>query len=173
MNWGMVRAIIILPVMALIFIPAATLWVSGHYGYQIQLLGPHQVLFWFAIFAFIAGIILAVWTSGLFLTLGKGTPAPWEPPKNLVIRGPYVHVRNPMIIAVIIILLGESLLCQSWAIGVWMALFFIGNAIYFPLFEEKGLEKRFGDAYRRYKANVPRWIPRIQGWSDSPQRGRK
>jgi protein-S-isoprenylcysteine O-methyltransferase Ste14 len=45
-----------------------------------------------------------------------------------------------------------------------MTVFFIGNAIYFPLIEEKGLEKRFGDEYRDYKANVPRWIPRLRAW---------
>jgi protein-S-isoprenylcysteine O-methyltransferase Ste14 len=170
MNWSMFRAIIILPVMALIFIPAATLWVSDYYGCPIQLMGPNQVLFWFAIVAFIAGLILAIWTSILFLNFGKGTPAPWDPPKKLVVRGPYRHVRNPMITSVVVILLGESLLCQSWAIAAWMVLFFIGNVIYFPFFEEKGLEKRFGDAYRRYKANVPRWIPRIRGWSATQKR---
>lgn len=172
MTWSMVRAIIILPVTALIFIPAATLWVSGYFRFQIQLLMPHQVLFWVAIVAFIAGLVLAIWTSRIFLTFGKGTPAPWDPPKKLVVRGPYRHVRNPMITAVLVILFGESLLCQSWAIAGWMVLFFIANAIYFPFSEEKGLEKRFGDAYRRYKANVPRWIPRIRGWSAS-QKSRK
>ena len=45
-----------------------------------------------------------------------------------------------------------------------MVLFFAGNAVYFPLFEEKDLEKRFGEDYRRYKVHVPRWVPRLRGW---------
>ncbi|MDH3852581.1 MAG: isoprenylcysteine carboxylmethyltransferase family protein, partial [Deltaproteobacteria bacterium] len=95
---------------------------------------------------------------------GKGTPAPWDPPKRLVIRGPYRHVRNPMITGALLVLLAEATLFQSLPIAIWMTVFFIGNAIYFPFIEEKGLEKRFGDEYRNYKANVPRWLPRIRPW---------
>jgi protein-S-isoprenylcysteine O-methyltransferase Ste14 len=69
-----------------------------------------------------------------------------------------------MITGVLLMLSAEALLLQSWPIAAWMMLFFIGNAIYFPLVEEKGLEKRFGNEYRDYKANVPRWIPRLRPW---------
>ena len=69
-----------------------------------------------------------------------------------------------MISGVLFNLLGEALLFGSPAIGLWFALFFLGNAIYIPLSEEPGLERRFGDAYRSYKAAVPRWIPRLTPW---------
>jgi protein-S-isoprenylcysteine O-methyltransferase Ste14 len=69
-----------------------------------------------------------------------------------------------MITGVLLMLSAEALLLQSWPVGIWMMVFFIGNAIYFPLIEEKGLEKRFGNEYRNYKANVPRWIPRLRPW---------
>jgi len=100
----------------------------------------------------------------LFTRYGDGTPAPWEPPRNLVIRGPYRHVRNPMITGVLFLIAAEALLLGSWPLIVWMGLFFLGNAVYFPLVEEKGLEERFGQAYREYKRNVPRWLPRQQPW---------
>jgi len=94
---------------------------------------------------------LSVWTVKLFMKFGDGTPAPWDPPRKLVIRGPYRHVRNPMITGVLLMLLAEAMLLQSWPIALWMAVFFIGNAVYFPLVEEKGLEKRFAHDYRLYK----------------------
>lgn len=98
------------------------------------------------------------------MKFGNGTPAPWDPPKKLVVRGPYRHVRNPMISGVVLLLLAESLWLQSWPIALWMMIFVIVNMIYFPLFEEKGLEERFGNDYRRYKAHVPRWVPRLRPW---------
>ncbi len=58
----------------------------------------------------------------------------------------------------------EALLLQSWLLAAWMAFFFAVNAVCFQLIEEKGLERRFGDDYRRYKANVRRWIPRLTPW---------
>lgn len=75
-----------------------------------------------------------------------------------------LYVRNPMITGVLFMLSAEAMLFQSWPLALWMGIFFMGNAIYFPLVEEKGLEKRFADDYRRYKANVPRWIPRLHPW---------
>ncbi len=113
----------------------------------------------------VIGFSFAVWTVRLFTGPGGGTPAPWDPPQNLVIAGPYRFVRNPMISSVLMMLAAEALIARSWPIAAWWAVFFIGNAVYFPLIEEPGLERRFGDAYRRYKANVPRWIPRLRPWT--------
>ena len=104
-------------------------------------------------------------TVAMFLTIGKGTPAPWDPPKKLVVRGVYRYLRNPMISGVILFLLGEALLFRSWSIAGWAVLFALGNMIYMPLVEEPGLEKRFGADYRVYKENVPRWLPRRKPWN--------
>jgi len=71
---------------------------------------------------------------------------------------------------VLIILFAEAIFFQSWPIALWMLIFFMGNMIYFPLIEEKGLEKRFGDDYRRYKANVPRWVPKLKAWKETNDR---
>jgi protein-S-isoprenylcysteine O-methyltransferase Ste14 len=164
MRWGLVRAIIVLPGTVVVFVPAVILGLEGGSKFSLQLAVPSQVLFWLALFAGSLGVGLSSWTTTLFMKLGEGTPAPWEPPRKLVIRGPYRYVRNPMIIGVLLILLAEALLFQSWLIALWMMFFFMGNAIYFPLIEEKGLEKRFGDDYREYRTHVPRWVPRLRAW---------
>jgi protein-S-isoprenylcysteine O-methyltransferase Ste14 len=70
-----------------------------------------------------------------------------------------------MITGILLLLLAEAMLLQSWHLALWMMVFFIGNTIYFPLVEEKGLEKRFGAPYLEFKAHVPRWIPRLRPWN--------
>jgi len=164
MNWGLIKTIIVLPGNVVVFIPAAILWISKLLGYSPKFAAADQFLFWVALLATSIGLCLCIWTVTLFFKFGKGTPAPWDPPKKLVIRGPYRYVRNPMIIGVLIILLAEALLFQSWPMATWLVVFFIGNSIYFPLVEEKRLEKRFGNDYRQYKAHVRRWIPRLRPW---------
>src|SRR4051812_18753558 len=109
-----------------------------------------------------AGFALWVWTVRLLARIGKGTLAPWDPTQRLVVAGPYRHVRNPMITAVFTVLLGEALLFGSWAIAVWAAAFFAVNWAWFALVEEPGLVERFGDDYRAYKRDVPRWVPRFR-----------
>ncbi len=71
-----------------------------------------------------------------------------------------------MIIGALLMLVAESLILRSVPVALWAAVFFAGNAVYFPLNEERRLEDRFGDSYRVYRANVPRWIPRLRGWKN-------
>ncbi|NKB48266.1 MAG: isoprenylcysteine carboxylmethyltransferase family protein [Alphaproteobacteria bacterium] len=162
----MLITILVLPGIVLIFVPALILWITTDPETGLTVAGRDELNYWTGIAAGTVGLILAVSTVRLFLSQGGGTPAPWDPPPKLVIAGPYRHVRNPMITAVLLILIGESLIFQSSAIGTWMLVFFVVNGVYFPLSEEKGLEERFGDDYRRYKENVPRWIPRMNPWFD-------
>ena len=164
MNLELIKAIIILPGTALVFVPAATLWLAAESRASPVLAGPALPRFWLALVLGMSGFALAVWTTRLFVTAGRGTPAPWAPPQRLVVRGPYLHVRNPMITGVLLMLGAESLFFGSWHLAGWMLVFFVGNALYFPLVEERALERRFGDDYRLYKANVPRWIPRWRAW---------
>jgi protein-S-isoprenylcysteine O-methyltransferase Ste14 len=115
----------------------------------------------------IGGLALFSWCVSLFIRVGRGTLAPWDPTRNLVASGPYQFVRNPMISSVASILLGQALFWGSWVVGSWAAIFICINHIYFIYSEEPGLEARFGAAYRLYKANVPRWVPRLRPWSGS------
>jgi protein-S-isoprenylcysteine O-methyltransferase Ste14 len=108
------------------------------------------------------GAWLAVWTWTLFVTQGRGTLAPWDPPRRLVVRGPYRHVRNPMITGVALILAGEAVFFRSWGIAIELGIFVIANAIWFPLVEEPGLRERFGPEYEEYRQRVPRWLPKVR-----------
>ena len=109
-----------------------------------------------------AGVALVVWTVRLFMTVGRGTLAPWDPTSALVVLGPYRLVRNPMITGVATILAGQALFFRSWGIALEFAIFLVVNAIYFPLVEEPGLRRRFGAEYEEYRARVPRWLPRVR-----------
>lgn len=100
----------------------------------------------------------------VFARDGEGTLAPWDPPRRLVVRGPYRHVRNPMISGVSIILFGEALLVASRPHLIWALMFLTINALYSPLFEEPQLRRRFGTAYDEYCRHVPRLIPRLRPW---------
>jgi protein-S-isoprenylcysteine O-methyltransferase Ste14 len=113
----------------------------------------------------ICGLVLFSWCVSLFARVGQGTLAPWDPTRTLVTVGPYRFVRNPMISGVAQMLIGQALLWGSWMVGIWACLFVLINHIYFVLWEEPGLGKRFGEAYRVYKADVPRWLPRLRLWS--------
>ena len=94
------------------------------------------------------------------IKIGKGTLAPWSPTKKLVISGMYRYTRNPMIMGVLTVLFGESLAILSLNIFIWAVIFFIVNTVWFILYEEPDLEKKFGEEYLEFKNNVPRWIPR-------------
>lgn len=159
-----IKAIVLLPGTVLVLVPAIILAFTGT---DVRIAEPTLAglfFFWSGLFCAAAGMGLAVWCMALFLRRGQGTPAPWDPPLKLVVAGPYRHVRNPMITGVLLMLAAEVLFWRSWGLAAWWAVFFLGNVLYFPLVEERGLVKRFGDDYREYAANVPRWVPRYRAW---------
>ena len=153
------KSILILPFNVVFIIPSLILYFSD-YHYKV----PDKIFLMMGIFMLITGVILIIWTMLLFNIVGKGTLAPWNPPKNLVVEGPYCYVRNPMSIGILLILFSEYFLLNAIQILFWMVLFFIINNIYFYVFEENQLESNFGEKYRRYKKNVPMWIPRFTPW---------
>lgn len=99
----------------------------------------------------------------VFVTAGRGTPAPFDPPRAFVAVGPYRFVRNPMYVGGLAVLLGSGLILRSVAI-VGLALLFWGIAhVFVLLYEEPDLERRFGESYLAYKERVRRWRPRWRG----------
>ena len=163
--WRQARAIALLPGAVAVVLPAIILiagsgpdigWGLG--GFAAALLVALGV----ALIA--AGLALWLWTVRLFSRVGEGTLAPWDPTRHLVVEGPYAHVRNPMISAVLAALLGEAALFGSPPILILAAAFVAINHAFFLLHEEPGLERRFGDEYREYTRAVPRWIPRRRPW---------
>lgn len=101
--------------------------------------------------------ILCVWS---FASKGKGTPAPIDPPKKLVVQGLYKYARNPMYIGVLLILIGETILFASLLLGLYALLVYVCFHLFVVVYEEPALRARFGDSYRKYCDSVPRWIPR-------------
>jgi protein-S-isoprenylcysteine O-methyltransferase Ste14 len=150
--WRQLRAIGPLPATATIVVPAILVAVNGA---EVRWWG---VLLGLPLIA--TGLSLMYRTIALFARVGDGTLAPWDPPRKLVVEGPYRRWRHPMITGVALILLGEAALLGSGAILVWWAAFVTVNAIYLPLVEEPRLIRRFGDDYRRYMRDVPRFLPR-------------
>jgi protein-S-isoprenylcysteine O-methyltransferase Ste14 len=161
------RAILVLPFMVTVVIPGTILFLTGVDTLDLWRSHPAtRVALPILGCAFIClGLVLMVATIRLFVTVGKGTLAPWNPTQRLVVQGVYRHVRNPMISGVFCILLGEGLVAASLPLFVWFMLFVLGNAVYIPVAEEPGLVKRFGADYLMYKQSVPRWIPRLKPWA--------
>jgi len=164
--WKHLRAIVLLPGVVTLVIPGTILWRTGLDSYRLWQSVPASrlILSVIGIACLSLGFTLMIATIRLFVRVGKGTLAPWQPPQRLVVQGVYRHVRNPMISGVLFVLLGESVITASVPLLCWFVIFAIINAIYIPLSEEPGLVDRFGEEYLTYKQNVPRWIPRLTPW---------
>ncbi len=151
--------------MVVVVVPALLVWAHGtDVGWDLP--APFGA-FLVGAGAGVALVGFRLWleTIRLFVEVGRGTLAPWDPPRRFVVRGPYRRVRNPMISALGFVLLGEvAVLGSQWVLilFVWFA---IVNAIYIPLLEEPRLARRFGADYEEYRRAVPRWIPRRTPWS--------
>jgi protein-S-isoprenylcysteine O-methyltransferase Ste14 len=143
----------------------AFLVLPGTIGFAIPLLliapPPSRSAFSLVgLFALIPGIVILLWCVREFYYAGKGTLAPWTPPKSLVTTGLYRFSRNPMYVGVSLILLGWAIGYQSRA----LALYFLTVAILFHVrviwAEEPFLASTHGDAWTHYKGRVPRWLGR-------------
>jgi protein-S-isoprenylcysteine O-methyltransferase Ste14 len=119
------------------------------------------------------GLTVMFFTISSFIRIGKGTLAPWTPTKKLVVVGLYRYVRNPMILGVFAVLLGEATVFSSLQILEWAGVFFLINTTYFILSEEPGLERRFGGDYIEYKKQVGRWIPRLTPYNPEARKTEK
>ena len=116
---------------------------------------------WLGLLPMLMGTWLYFWCAGAFAFLGKGTPAPIDAPKFLVKTGPYSWVRNPMYIAVLSVVTGETILFHSFALIGYVLVVAILMHTFVVVVEESLLPKRFGESYESYLRAVPRWFPRI------------
>ena len=115
------------------------------------------------------GAGLYLWCATNFVRRGRGTPAPIDPPKNLVVSGPYRLTRNPMYVAVVSIVVGESLLFESWRLALLATALFTGFHTVVVIYEEPTLAWSFEDEYEAYCRRVPRWIGRLGRQRQPPQ----
>ncbi len=137
---------------------------------------PARVLLWSGIVApvsigaaQVAGIVIAASGAVLalscivtFIVIGRGTPAPFDPPRRLVVVGPYRLVRNPMYIGAGLALAGAALFYESWALLGYCAAFAFTTHLFAVLYEEPTLRATFGAPYLRYCERVQRWWPKRQ-----------
>jgi protein-S-isoprenylcysteine O-methyltransferase Ste14 len=107
------------------------------------------------------GVACLLWCFRDFVVSGRGTPAPYDPPKKLVTTGLYRFVRNPMYIALVTALGGEALFFGSRSLWIYAAVAWLAFHFRVLLYEEPALRRLFGAEYETYRAAVPRWIPRL------------
>ena len=138
----------------LIFLPARVLSASGIV--PPAAIGAWQVA---GVLVGLAGAALALWCILTFVFLGRGTPAPFDPPRRLVIRGPYRLVRNPMYIGAAIAVSGAALFYQSFALLGYAGAFLLTMHVLVIGYEEPTLRRTFGQAYKVYCQDVGRWWP--------------
>jgi protein-S-isoprenylcysteine O-methyltransferase Ste14 len=140
----------------LVFLPARLLSRSGVTGPEAiewpQVVGMVVTAF---------GAAVALWCVFIFALLGKGTPAPFDPPRRLVIRGPYKFVRNPMYLGAALALSGAALFYESMSLVGYAALFLLVTHLFVRLYEEPTLRRTFGEDYEAYCRRVRRWRPKL------------
>ena len=110
----------------------------------------------------LSGTLCYLHTAVQFATEGDGTPSPTDEPAELVTGGLHAHVRNPMYVGVLLIVIGQALLHRSVAVCWWAAGCWIGFHNRVVEFEEPHLAEKHGEEYERYRDRVPRWIPRLR-----------
>jgi len=127
---------------------------------------PIGGLRWLGVLAIGLGVYLYVWS--LVSLLRRGTSAlPGQPPTALATSGWYGRVRHPLLLGVVLILLGEAIATASLALLAFALAYWAWLHVFVRLKEEPDLQRVFGDQYRAYAAEVPRWIPRARPWRDS------
>ncbi|NQU04529.1 MAG: isoprenylcysteine carboxylmethyltransferase family protein [Calditrichaeota bacterium] len=138
--------------LVLIYVPAGILSLSG-----IERPAVVEIHQWIGLITGTLGAVLALWCVVAFTALGRGTPAPFDPPRLLVITGPYRFVRNPMYIGAVIALAGAALFYESLLLLAYSVLFLIITHVFVVFHEEPILTKTFGKDYDTYCRKVGRW----------------
>lgn len=108
---------------------------------------------------FLIGVPILLWSIWDFTFTGKGTPAPVDPPKELVVRGLYRYVRNPMYVGGVFILFGEAIFFASLLLFGYTVFIFFCFHMFVIGYEEPTLRRTFGRTYDVYCESVPRWLP--------------
>jgi protein-S-isoprenylcysteine O-methyltransferase Ste14 len=142
--------------LVLVFLPARVLSSSG--VTPPPALGLPQVA---GLVMSAGGAVLALWCVATFAIVGRGTPAPFDPPRRLVMRGPYCVVRNPMYIGAGLALAGAAVYYESGRLVAYAALFLLAAHCFVVWYEEPTLRRAFGEEYEGYCRRVRRWWPRI------------
>ena len=122
--------------------------------------------------AVLSGLVVLIGAFVRFVREGAGTPAPVAPTDRLVIGGTFRFVRNPMYLAVVTILLGQSVLFASTTLLIYTLLVWAAMAAFVRWYEEPVLATRYGSHYEDYRRNVRAWWPRLTPWDSSDRQSR-
>jgi protein-S-isoprenylcysteine O-methyltransferase Ste14 len=124
---------------------------------------PPAAAFWqlASLLFFAVGIAIYVWCVWDFATFGRGTPAPIDAPKKLVVRGLYRVTRNPMYVGVLTTILGWAVRYLSGPIALYAVAVWLCFQSFIVFYEEPHLQRVFGNTYEQYRARVGRWVPRL------------
>ncbi|KQR06889.1 isoprenylcysteine carboxyl methyltransferase [Arthrobacter sp. Leaf145] len=132
-------------------------------GWRLQDWGAAWVVALIGWVAIAAGTVFLLHSFALF-AMHRGTPAPAAPTEALVVTGAYRHVRNPMYLAVLGIILGQSLLFGSWGLVAYAVTVLVAVVAFVKGYEEPTLTETYGRQYLNYRRNVPGWWPRVTPW---------
>ena len=136
-------------------------WTICHWRFSPPLFGffPLRVI---GAIMITAGLPVLLDSFARFAIKGRGTPAPVAPPQQLVVTGLYRHVRNPMYVAVALLIFGQGLLFGSGRLVEFGVVVWLGFFAFVVFYEEPALRRKFGKEYEEFCARVPRWIPRLK-----------
>lgn len=132
-----------------------------YFGLARVSLTPTNPLHLLGVIAMAVGVVLLLTCIWEFAHSGRGTLSPVDPPRELVVRGLYRYVRNPMYLSVTTIVLGEVLLTGSRPLLIYWAIWFAAVNVFVIGYEEPTLRRQFGESYERYTSEVRRWLPRL------------
>lgn len=155
---------------SLLFFFVAPVTVAGYVPWRFTRWESEPPLFdgaasrWLGAFFVACGAAMVIECFARFSIKGIGTPAPVAPTRHLVVSGLYRHVRNPMYVGVVLAILGQALWFGSSALLQYAALLWVGFFLFVLAYEEPALRRQFGAEYEGYRAQVPRWLPRLKPW---------
>jgi protein-S-isoprenylcysteine O-methyltransferase Ste14 len=152
---------------ALFFVVAVQLTVIGAIPWLLARVGsrlPMGVWHWLGIVPLAIGCLALLWCNWAFVVQGRGTAAPYDPPRALVVQGLYRHVRNPMYVSAVLIVLGIALWTGAASLFGYSFLLALSYHLFVRYYEEPHLQRVFGQSYAEYCAGVPRWRPRVTPW---------
>ena len=159
---GSVIFLLIAPVTVVGCIPW---WISRWHMQQV--FGDSTILRVVGVALILAGVPVLLDSFARFAIQGLGTPAPIFPPRHLVVQGLYRYVRNPMYVALVLVITGQALLFGNLRLLEYGAIVWLSTHLFVLLYEEPKLRATFGDEYKTFCAHVPRWIPRPRPWHHS------
>jgi protein-S-isoprenylcysteine O-methyltransferase Ste14 len=152
---------------ALSFVIAVQLTVVGVIPWLLARVGPRLPMgpwHWLGVVPLTIGTLALLWCNWAFVMRGRGTAAPYDPPRALVVQGLYRHVRNPMYVSAGLIVLGIGLWTGAAILLAYFPLLALSYHVFVRYYEEPRLERVFGQSYAEYCAAVPRWCPRVTPW---------